>query len=302
MHRLRTLTNHLSVPSGAVHLREHCTAAPLDGDRNWCFLVEGTRGLAERIWRARVESKPIASLEGAEVKDIEAAYAVHANFIQASTTAGWTLGPLAGWKCGATSVKGYQGAGLLEPLRGPLFATTILGNNSKVQPLISYPAIVEAEFGFVLKKVLPPRGKAYKYQPKDLWEAAGEVVCCIEVVGLRLSAPDTPFLAKIADFALNHAVVRGNSVEVSKAPRALDQVAVSLQVNGKEVGTATGAAVLDHPINSLTWLANHLADRGLQLQPGQLVITGATCLFREAKQGDKIRATFSSLGEVTCTL
>jgi len=258
--------------------------------------------MAKQLWYARADGTQIESLDGFEVKDIEAAYAVHTSLIQASNTPGWSLGPLAGWKCGATSVKAYQSSGLTEPLRGPLFGVAMHANGAVVKPLISYPAIVEAEFGFVLNKPLPPRAKGARYQPQDLWTAAGEVVCCIEVVGLRFSPTDTPFLAKVADFALNHAVVRGQTVDASKAPRALDQVAVSLQVNGKEVASATGAAVLDHPINSLTWLANHLADRGLQLQPGQLVITGASCLFREAKKGDTIRATFSSLGAVDCTL
>jgi len=291
MHRVRVLSNQVFVSVRSVQAVENMTAASQD-----------SKAMAKRLWYARSDGEAIPSLEGFEVKDIEAAYAVHTALIQASTTPGWTLGPLAGWKCGATSVKAYEGAGLKEPLRGPLFGVSMHARSATVKPLISYPAVVEAEFGFVLKKPLPVRAKGSLYQPQHLWEAAGEVICCIEVVGLRLSAPDTPFLAKVADFALNHAVVRGSTVDASSAPKTLDQVAVSLQVNGQEVANATGAAVLDHPINSLTWLANHLADRGLQLQPGQLVITGASCLFREAKKGDKIRATFSSLGDVDCTL
>lgn len=288
MHRLSVLGRQLQGSLREIHVEAVSTAA-----------LE-PRALAEKFWRARSEGKSITTLQGIEVKDIEAAYAVQKALMEASTTSAWTLGPLTGWKCGATSVKGYQGAGLKEPLRGPLFGVAMHGNGATVKPLITYPAAVEAEFGFVLRNRLP--SKATAYTPQDLWQAVGEVVCCIEVVGLRLGAPDTPFLAKIADFALNHAVVKGTVIPGEKAPKDLDKVAVSLQVNGKEVANATGAAVLDHPINSLTWLANHLAARGLTLEPGQLVITGATCLFREAKRGDNIRATFSSLGEASCVV
>jgi len=114
--------------------------------------------------------------------------------------------------------------------------------------------------------------------------------------------PSAPLPVKIADFAMNHAVIRGAAHKAKDVSKALDKVAVSLELNGKEVATGLGSAVLEHPINSLTWLANHLADRGLTLEPGHLIITGASCLFREAKQGDKVRASFSSLGEVQCSI
>ena len=41
------------------------------------------------------------------------------------------------------------------------------------------------------------------------------------------------------------------------------------QVNGESAATGSGANVLGHPVRSLTWLANHLADAGIATSDSQ---------------------------------
>jgi 2-keto-4-pentenoate hydratase len=56
---------------------------------------------------------------------------------------------------------------------------------------------------------------------------------------------------------------------------------------------------LGDPRIALTWLANHLAQRGIGLKPGDIVTTG-TCITPAAgAPGDQIVAEFVGLGRVT---
>ncbi len=69
--------------------------------------------------------------------------------------------------------------------------------------------------------------------------------------------------------------------------------------NGEVVGTYTAAEVMGNTLNALAWLANHLATRGLVLQPGDIVMSGAISKMLRPKVGDAIRATFAHLGSVS---
>lgn len=48
----------------------------------------------------------------------------------------------------------------------------------------------------------------------------------------------------------------------------------------------------------IVWLANHLATRGLALQPGDIVMAGAISRMLRPKVGDTIRTRFAHLGSV----
>ena len=72
--------------------------------------------------------------------------------------------------------------------------------------------------------------------------------------------------------------------------------------NGDIVGTYTAAEVMGDPLNALAWLANHLATRGLALEPGDVVMSGAISKLLRPKPGDTIRARFTRLGSVSVTV
>jgi len=69
--------------------------------------------------------------------------------------------------------------------------------------------------------------------------------------------------------------------------------------NGVVVGTYTAAEVMANPLNALVWLANHLATRGLALEPGDVVMSDAISKMLRPKVGDTIRANFAHLGSVS---
>src|SRR5262249_26989378 len=78
----------------------------------------------------------------------------------------------------------------------------------------------------------------------------------------------------------------------------LDRVEARVELNGSVVATGLGAAVLDHPLNSITWLARKLAEYGRSLQAGELVMTGSLVRQFPLAPGDRARASFSGIGAV----
>jgi 2-keto-4-pentenoate hydratase len=75
-------------------------------------------------------------------------------------------------------------------------------------------------------------------------------------------------------------------------------VEARVELNGAVVATGVGAAVLDHPLNSVAWLARKLGEYGRSLRAGELVMTGSLVRQFPLAPGDRARADFSGIGAV----
>ena len=105
----------------------------------------------------------------------------------------------------------------------------------------------------------------------------------------------------IANSVIGKAIVLGSPL-VPIQGLDLAREAVVFEHNGGVVGTYTAAEVMGNPLNALAWLANHLGRRGLALNPGEVVMSGAISRMLRPKTGDTIRARFSRLGSVDITV
>jgi 2-keto-4-pentenoate hydratase len=56
------------------------------------------------------------------------------------------------------------------------------------------------------------------------------------------------------------------------------------------------------PVQAVTFLANHLNARGMDLMEGHFIATGQTCIYRDVAVGDRIVAEFKSWGIVNMTI
>ena len=72
-----------------------------------------------------------------------------------------------------------------------------------------------------------------------------------------------------------------------------------MALNGEDVTTGSGAAVLGHPLNVMAWLADELPRFGLRLRRGDVVTTGVATDVFEATAGDTCTADFGPFGRVT---
>jgi 2-keto-4-pentenoate hydratase len=101
----------------------------------------------------------------------------------------------------------------------------------------------------------------------------------------------------LADNGQQRSVVIGTPVPLAPALQ-LDQVEVRVQLNGDEVATGLGSAVLGHPLNSIRWLAEKLGQYGRALREGDIVMTGSFVRQFPLQAGDIAVAEFSGIGRV----
>jgi 2-keto-4-pentenoate hydratase len=69
-------------------------------------------------------------------------------------------------------------------------------------------------------------------------------------------------------------------------------------MNGEEVAQGRGDAVLGDPVNSVVWLAKKLAEFGLTLRPGDLIMTGSITRMLPLSPGDRARAKFGGMSAI----
>ena len=78
----------------------------------------------------------------------------------------------------------------------------------------------------------------------------------------------------------------------------LAQVTARVWLNGREVATGLGSAVLGNPLNSIQWLAQKLGEYGRSLHAGDIIMTGSFVRQFPLHPGDAARAEFSGIGRV----
>jgi 2-keto-4-pentenoate hydratase len=75
-----------------------------------------------------------------------------------------------------------------------------------------------------------------------------------------------------------------------------------VRVNGAEVATASGDAVLGHPYNLVAWLASKLAQFGERVRAGDYIMSGSFTRQFPLNRGDRIEAQFDGIGAVVASV
>lgn len=244
--------------------------------------------------KARLERQEIAALPGGLPTDEATAYRIQAAAVEALGQA------RSGYKIGATSPEAQAILHTDHPFTSPLFEPDCQQSGAAVtEP--GYGLLgLEPEFALKLGTDLPPRPKAYAVD--DVRGAIASVHPAFEIIGLRLPNEFFPnALVVTADFGANVGFVAGDGVSDWQA-HDLSANPVAARVNGKDVASGTGKAVMGHPLNALVWLANHLSARGRGLQAGDWVSTGTCAGVVPIKPGQNASADFGPFGKVSLTL
>jgi len=227
-----------------------------------------------------------------EPADMAEAYAAQAVLQRLWQEAG--AGAVAGWKVALTSPVMQQLVGVSQPCEGAIFARRIHESPARLNHGEFVNPGVESEIAVRLAKDLP--AGAGPYHRHSVADAVGEVMPAIELVDDRAMdyAKITPGLL-IADNAWNAGCVLG-----PPCPhwRELDLAALAgrMEINGETVGEGVGGDALGHPFEPLAWLANNLNDRGLQLNAGDVVMTGSIVATKWLNAGDRMATIIDELG------
>ena len=155
---------------------------------------------------------------------------------------------------------------------------------------------IECEVAARLGDDLPPSGA-----PFDRDKVSGAVeslMTAFEVIDNRRTPgleQSVQFITGVAANIYNAGVVLGSPVTDW---RAIDLVSAygSMDINGEKVGDGHGSDVMGHPLEPLAWLANKLAEQGLGLSAGMVIITGSIVSPKFLEAGDKASISIEGLG------
>lgn len=225
--------------------------------------------------------------------DLDTAYRVQDRLIARKVAGGERI---VGIKLGLTSRAKQQRMGIDSPLTAWLTDAMVLEPGTPIPTGELIHPRVEPEIVFVLgEKLAGPGVTAASALAAVRSVSAGVEVIDSRYIDFKFTLPDV-----VADNASSARFVLGG---VELPPGDLDLVAETcvLSVNGAVVDTATGAAVQGNPAEALALAANALAERGIALEAGWIVLTGGMTDAVFARPGDRIEAAFTHLGTVTVT-
>ena len=242
------------------------------------------RYAVEEFWasRERGEYLPAAYFDRLSLDE---AYRIQLALIERRCAAGEQQ---VGWKVGLTSKAIQQQFGFHEPCFGCILETRPNGHMFAAGELIR-PGF-ETELCMRLGR--PLTGQV---SMEEVRAAVTVVYPSFEIIETRGDPAQIALM--LADNAQQHSVILGEPVALTPALQ-LDQVEARVELNGTVVATGVGAAVLDHPLNSIVWLARKLGEYGRSLQAGELVMTGSLVRQFPLAPGDRARASFSGIGAV----
>jgi 2-oxopent-4-enoate/cis-2-oxohex-4-enoate hydratase len=155
---------------------------------------------------------------------------------------------------------------------------------------------VEAEIAFILEKGL--RGPGVTAQ--DVLMATQSIAPCFEIVDSRIKDWKIRIQDTVADNASCGAFVLGRQ---RLDPRDYDLSALRVRVfkNEQLISEGLGAAVQGSPLQAVAWLANTLGGLGVELSPGDIILSGSLVPLAPASSGDYFTMTLLDQDQVIGT-
>jgi len=245
----------------------------------------------EEIYRAfhaaRQQARPLDAYPAAAVpQSLDDAYA-----IQQASIGAWP-DRVVGWKVAAIQPQ-WRAAYPAERLAGPVFAKSLIVAGQDVVDVAIIRggyAAAEAEFALRLSDDFPVDTTFPTEAALQPFVAA--VHAAIELAGSPLATLSSlgPG-AVISDFGNNTGLVIGPVLPdfFSQAP---EQWRAETDLNGQLAGSGGADRVPGGPVAALLFLSNSLVTRGMTLNPGDWISTGASTGIHILAIGDTVAARF----------
>lgn len=249
--------------------------------------------VAEAFVRARRDGRALSEYPGQIPETLDRAYAVQDAAIELRDVA------VGGWKVGRISPP-QEG---FDRLAGPIFADQIVRADGRppAMPIFS-EGFGAAESEFLLRVGTAPDA-GQKHFTRE------QAAALIDAIHIGIEVASSPFprintlgaTVTISDFGNNNGLVIGQAID---GWRELDYEhwPVELRINGRVAGKGEAADMLDGPIGAARFLFESLAARGIVLQPGQWISSGAVTGVHRVAAGDRIEARFDDRLSVACII
>jgi 2-keto-4-pentenoate hydratase len=222
--------------------------------------------------------------------DTADAYDIQLRQIAAKKAAG---AKVVGKKIGLTGKAIQQQFGVSTPDYGHLMDYFPIRDGGEVQCSELIQPRVEPEIAFVLDK--PLRGPGVNVA--QVLAATRYVTPAFEIIDSRIKEWKFKYQDTVADNGSSARFVLGSE------QRPVDEVDLRLvgmvfKKNGEDIGYSAGAAALGNPAAAVAWLANALAEFGIGLEAGEVILPGALTKSFDAAPGDVFSASYDGLGSV----
>ncbi|MEZ5751336.1 MAG: 2-oxo-hepta-3-ene-1,7-dioic acid hydratase [Paracoccaceae bacterium] len=258
---------------------------------------EQIEAAADALFRAEASGQQMGLLSLAHPgMTLDDAYAVQAALVARKKAAGRQV---IGWKIGLTSRAMQDALKIDTPDSGILFDDMLFADGATVPAGRFIQPRIEAEIAFILKSPL----SGASVTRADVLAATDFVAPSLEILDTRILRAD-PVTGKarvitdtISDNAANAGIVLGAQ---RHRPDAMDLrwVGAIVKRDGVVEETGLGAGVLDDPATGIVWLVHRLAQYGMGLGAGDIVLSGSFIRPVEAPAGSRFEADFGPFGSV----
>ncbi len=248
------------------------------------------REIANAFVEARRNGTIISRYPGERPTDLATAYE-----IQDCALAVWNR-KVGGWKVGKINPPADALLGA-NRLVGPAFADLIRFADDTQGCFKVFKggfAAVEAEF---MLRIAPMNGPL----PKNRQEA----IQWVDEVRIGIEVASSPYAAinidgpcvTVSDHGNNAGLLLGPVVPRDRWSQ-IDEIDVSIDIDGKLAGRATTATMLDGPFGALIFLLKNLEQRGIEPRAGWWISSGAITGVHDIVIGQSALARFEGIGEV----
>ncbi|MBU3867225.1 fumarylacetoacetate hydrolase family protein [Streptomyces sp. 4503] len=248
--------------------------------------------LARTLDDAALRARAVPRLTDTADLDVETGYAVQRALVERRLARGERL---AGIKLGFTSEAKMRQMGVDDLIWGRLTDAMRFTDGATVSLDRFVHPRIEPEIAFLLGS--PVTGHI---SDEEAAAAVTAVAPAYEIIdsryeGFRFSLPDV-----VADNSSSSGFGVGPWREVRSFDpvTGLADLGMALEVDGLTVETGSSAAILGHPLRSVTAAARLAADAGLVLEKGWVVLAGAATAAVPLEPGRQVRVNAGPLGFV----
>ncbi len=251
--------------------------------------------IAKAFVRARRAAQPLKAYPGVAPQSLDEAYAIQ------DLALGLWSDRIAGWKVGR--INGATAAALnCNRLAGPIFKGAVreAGDDIAMPVFDGGFAAVEAECVLILAEDAP-EGKT-EWATEEAQELIGSVVAGIEIASSPFAGiNDLGPLVTISDFGNNNGLIIGEELPGWSAFDIDDWIFETL-IDGQTVGVSAAGAIPGGPVESLRFLLENTAKRGMALKKGMTISSGAVTGVHEIKIGQEAVIRYRNDNVLRCHL
>lgn len=244
--------------------------------------------LAELVDSAALNAKAIEQLTFKNELTIEEAYQVQSLSLQRRYERGENL---RGIKMGFTSRLKMQQMGVDEMIWGRLTDAMLVEEGSEIDLSNYIHPRAELEIAFLMKEPL-----SGLVSPTEAMLAVEVVAPAIEILDSRYENFKFSLQDVVADNSSSSSYVIGNW---SKPDIDISNLGMVFTFDNDITGVGSSAAILGHPIRSLVAASRLLGEQGLSLEPGWIVLAGASTAAEALRSGLHVQSEVENLGRVS---